>query len=96
MLTLDENIRVRQILLNTFAYAAGVSVSTLAPDTKLTELGIDSVTMFSAGAVLQAELDIGIADPDVIRIFMADTILEAISITCSLYETSAVRFSQSL
>jgi acyl carrier protein len=63
-----------------------VSESALAANTRLPELGIDSVAMLSAGIVLQAELEVIIPEHEIVRIFMADTVSDSIAITCEVLQ----------
>jgi acyl carrier protein len=74
-----------RVLRSTIAYVSGVSESVLTEDTKLAELGIDSVSMFAAGLVLQSELEIEVPESDIVRIFTARTVSESIAllVTCT-------------
>lgn len=85
MQSTKSDARIAEVVRGTIAYAAGMSESALAEDTRLHELGVDSVAMLAAGAVLQAELEISINPDDIVRIFMAETVAEAIAITSKVY-----------
>lgn len=78
--------QLAQVVRSTLAYAAGISESNLADSSGLAELGIDSVGMLAAGAVLQAEMEIVFSEEQILRIFTAESVSEAIAIACDLYD----------
>lgn len=84
MPTGDGIAHIDRVVMKTLAYAAGVSESAITRSTKLHELGIDSVAMFGAGMVLQAELAVEIADHDIRRIFTAGDVAESIALAAEL------------
>jgi acyl carrier protein len=80
--------RIEQIVKTTLAYAAGVSESTITKSTRIRDLGIDSVAMYGAGMVLQAELGLEVTDADIIRIFTANDVAESTSLVSDFYSRS--------
>lgn len=64
----------------TLAYAAGMAESEITDSTGMLDLGIDSVAMMASKVVLEAELDIQLSDTDLVKVFEAGTVAEAIAL----------------
>jgi acyl carrier protein len=75
---------VADIVRRTLAYAAGVLEADITETTRISDLGIDSVATMTSGVVLEAELGIAIDRDDLVALFSAGNVNEAIDVAKEL------------
>lgn len=74
----EKSNRIAAVVRQTLAYAAGITEADITDNTGMLELGIDSVAMMASKVVLEAELEIQMSDKDLVKLFDAGTVGEAI------------------
>lgn len=67
-------IRVEDAVLRTIAYVGGLTVSEVSLGSRLDALGLDSVAMTALRLVLEAELEVTMADQEAEALMTAETV----------------------